>query len=432
MSETKPYRIGIAGLGTVGCGLVTLLRRNADLIAARAGRWIEIGAVCTRNPKKARDADLSGLNWVDDPLSLPDDPTLDAVVELIGGAEGVAKTLAEKTLTAGKSLVTANKAMLAHHGFTLAQIAERRGVGLGFEAAVAGGIPIIKTMKESFAANKINAVYGILNGTCNFILTEMRQTGRDFPDVLKDAQTMGYAEADPSFDIDGIDAAHKLCLLSALAFGVRPDFGSLPVQGIRDVDAADIAFAGELGFRIKLLGMARREGDEIVQSLEPCLVPAGSLIGGVEGVFNAVLVESDAAGQSLSVGRGAGAGPTASSVASDLVDLARERISPVFGIAADRLESARWAAQGALATRFYLRLTIEDRPGVLADVAAILRDHAVSIESVIQRGRDMIRPVPLVLVLHETTGAAMSVAAGKIEKLGTVLGPSRMMRIAPL
>lgn len=432
MLETKPYRIGIAGLGTVGCGLVALLRRNADLIAARAGRRIEIGAICARNPKKAREVDLSGLNWVDDPIMLPDEPGLDAVVELVGGSEGVAKTLAEKTLAAGKSLVTANKALLAHHGFTLAQAAEKRGVGLGFEAAVAGGIPIIKTLKESFSANKTNAVYGILNGTCNFILTEMRQTGRDFSDVLKDAQIMGYAEADPSFDIDGIDAAHKLCLLSALAFGVRPDFDALPVQGIRNVNAADIAFAGELGFRIKLLGMARREGDEIVQSLEPCLVPAGSLIGGVEGVFNAVLVESDAAGQSLSVGRGAGAGPTASSVASDLIDLARGRISPVFGIAADRLETAKWAAQGALATRFYLNLTIEDRPGVLADVAAIFRDHNISIESVIQRARDTSRPVPLVLVLHETTGMAMGAAVGKIEKLKTVLGPSSVMRIAPL
>ncbi len=432
MSQARPYRIGIAGLGTVGGGLVDVLRSHARDIAARAGRGIEIAAICARDPKKARGVDLSGLRWVENPLALAEDPAIDAVVELIGGSEGIARVLAEKTLSAKKSFVTANKALLAHHGYALAQAAENAGVGLGMEAAVAGGIPIIKVLKESFAANAVSAVYGILNGTCNFILTEMRQTGRDFPEVLRQAQALGYAEADPSFDIDGVDAAHKLCLLAALAFGVRPDFSALPVQGIRNVGAVDIAFAEELGFRIKLLGMARREGEEIVQSMEPCLVPVASLIAGVEGVFNAVLVEGDFVEQSLLVGRGAGAGPTASSVASDLIDLARGRISPVFGVSADRLVEARWAAQGALATRFYLRLMVEDRPGVLADIAEIFRDRNISVESMIQRGRDESRPVPLVMVLHETTGSAMRSAMQEIAALNTVLEPSCMMRIAPL
>lgn len=426
------YRIGVAGLGTVGGGLLSLLWRNADVIAERAGCRIEVAAVSARNRAKARDVDLSRVRWVDDPLALPDEPGLDAVVELVGGSEGLARDLAEKTIASGKALVTANKALLAHHGYALARAAEDRGVGLGFEAAVAGGIPIIKAVREAFAANRIEAVYGILNGTCNYILTEMRESRRDFLEVLADAQAMGYAEADPSFDVDGIDAAHKLCLLSALAFGVRPDFSALPVQGIRKIGADDIVFAGELGYRIKLLGMARRTGDAVTQSLEPCLVPSTSLIGGVEGVFNAVLVEADAAGQNLCVGRGAGAGPTASSVAADLIDLARGRVLPVFGIAASRLAVPVRAGEGAMATRFYLHLKVADRPGVLADITSILRDREISVESVIQRGRDASRPVPLVLILHETPGAAMQAAVSQIEKLETVLGPSCLMRIAPL
>lgn len=433
MSESKPYRIGVAGLGTVGCGLVELLRRNAQEIAARAGRRIEIAAVSARDPKKARAVDLSGLRWCAEPLALTEDGEIDAVVELVGGSEGVAKTLAEKTIQNGKDLVTANKALLAHHGHRLALAAEKKGVALAFEAAVAGGIPIIKTLREGLAANRIHAVYGILNGTCNYILSQMRETKRDFAGVLAEAQEMGYAEADPSFDVDGIDAAHKLSLLSALAFGVRPDFESLSVRGIRSVGAEDIAFAGELGHRVKLLGMAQALADgSIARSLEPCLVPERSLIGKVEGVFNAVLVEGDAAGQSLSVGRGAGAGPTASAVAADLIDLARGIRLPVFGVPAQSLGSARWAGENALSTRFYLHLKVKDQPGVLADITAILRDLDVSVESVIQRGRDDCRPVPLVFVLHETGGGAMKSALERIESLDTVLSDSCLMRIAPL
>lgn len=432
MAEGEAYRIGIAGLGTVGAGLVQLLRSHADHIAARAGRPIVIKAVSARDPSRTRSVDLSGIEWVDDPLRLADDPSIDAVVELIGGSEGIARRLAEKTLESGKSLVTANKALLAHHGYDLARRAEKKGLSLAYEAAVAGGIPIIKTVRESLAANRIEAIYAILNGTCNYILTEMRESGRDFKSVLQDAQKLGYAEADPAFDIDGIDAAHKLCLLAALAFGVRPDFEAVHVRGISGVGAEDIAFAGQLGFRVKLLGMALWTDRGMAQSMEPCLVRADSLIGGVEGVYNAVLLEADTAGQNLCVGRGAGAGPTASAVAADIIDLACGRVQPVFGVPTERLRSGGDVEQGALKTRFYLHLKIADQPGVLAYITAILRDLDISVESVIQRGRHDTRPVPLVLVLHETPGTAMRSAVDRIERLDTVIGPSCLMRIAPL
>jgi homoserine dehydrogenase len=425
----KPFRIALAGLGTVGVGVVKALHQNAGLIAARAGRPVEIAAVSARNKKKKRGVDLSGCTWVTDAKALAEIPGLDAVVELIGGAEGPAHDLVKASLKNGIPVVTANKALLAHHGYRLAKLAEDKGAALKYEAAVAGGIPVIKSLREGFAANNIKAVYGILNGTCNYILTEMRETGRDFADVLNDAQAKGYAEADPSFDIDGVDAAHKLCILSALAFGVRPDFKSLKISGIRHITARDILAAQELGFRIKLLGSARRTDKGIVQSVEPCLVPIASPMGAVEGVYNAVFVEGDFVGTGLSVGRGAGEGPTASAVVADLIDLARGFCVPAFGIPAASLKKGGWTDTGGIVSHFYLHVVVLDRPGVLADIAAIMRDHEVSIEAVLQRGRDPDKPVSVVITSHPAPQGRVEKAVAQIAKLRSVAGRPCLMRI---
>ncbi len=413
-----PLRIGLVGLGTVGTGVVKILENHGALIAARTGRAIEIAAVSARDRTKQRGADLTQYRWVDDPLSMVHDKNIDVIVELAGGSKGLAADLVRNALKAGKPVVTANKALLAQHGFELAQMAEASKTCLLYEAAVAGGIPIIKALREGLAGNTIRALYGILNGTSNYILTEMQEKGQDFADVLKAAQALGYAEADPSFDVDGIDAAHKLCLLSALAFGHRPDFGHLPVTGITHVSAKDIAFAGELGYRIKLLGIARKIDGRIMQRVEPCLVPADTEIAGVEGVFNAVFAETDFADDSLFIGRGAGEGPAASAVVADLVDLARGHSLPVFGIPADRLAIPEWIDDGALVSEYYARMVVLDKPGVLAEISAILRDHMISVESLLQRGRDPGNPVSIVMTTHparqaDMTGAALALGALK-------------------
>ncbi len=425
----KPFRIGIAGLGTVGAGVVRVLQSNADLIAARTGRPIEIAAVCARERTRDRGVDLSIYSWVDNPLALTEIKDIDAVVELIGGAEGPARQLAEAALKRGCALVTANKALLAHHGYELAVLAEQQGAALMFEAAVAGGIPIIKYLREGLAANNIKAIHGILNGTCNYILTEMRETGRSFADVLKDAQKKGYAEADPTFDIEGVDAAHKLCVLSALAFGIRPDFEALNVTGISHISAKDISFARELGYKIKLLGIARRIDEKITQAVEPCLVPADSTIGAIEGVFNAVFVEGDFVGSSLAEGRGAGAGPTASAVVADLIDLARGFHILPFGVPARTLRQAVRGDAGDLLSRFYLHLVVKDRPGVLADIAAIMRDHNVSMEAVLQRGRDPDKPVSIVITSHPVRQADITRAVGQMASLAIMKEKPRLLRI---
>lgn len=337
-----------------------------------------------------------------------------------------------RSLSTGKHVVSANKALLAHHGYELAKLAEANGKALAYEAAVAGGIPAIKVLREGFAANEIAAVYGILNGTCNYILTEMRETGRDFADVLKEAQEKGYAEADPTFDVEGIDAGHKLCLLSAIAFGVRPDFKALQMTGISHLTATDIALAGELGYRIKLLGIARRVNGKVMRMLEPCLVPKDSSLGAVEGVFNAVMVEGDFVGTGLSVGRGAGEGPTASAVVADLIDLARGHMVPTFGCPVDMLSGAAWIDAGKTQSRFYLRLSVPDRPGVLCRISGVLADGGISIESLIQHGRDPGQPVSIVLTLHEVSGEAMKSALENIAALDIVLEKPCLMRIEEL
>ena len=301
-------RIGIAGLGTVGAGVLHLLDTHSGLIAGRAGRPLVVSAVSARDRRKARPVDLSGLRWFDDPVAMARDPEIDVVLELIGGFEGVAKEVAEAAIAAGRHVITANKALLAIHGAELARAAESAGVTLAYEAAVAGGIPIIKTLREGLASNAISRIYGILNGTCNYILTSMRDTGRDFAEVLEEAQRLGYAEADPSFDIDGVDAAHKLAILTALAFGCEIDFGGVYIEGIREISALDIAYADELGYRIKLLGIATQSEGGIEQRVYPCLVPLGTPIAHVDGVFNAVVAEGDFVGTTMFEGPGAGGG----------------------------------------------------------------------------------------------------------------------------
>lgn len=425
----EPFRIAIAGLGTVGRGVVKILQNQPELIRARAGRPVAITAVNARNKSADRGVDLSSYEWVDDPLALASHGDVDCVLELIGGSDGVAKDLVEAALDNGKHVVTANKALLAHHGLELAQKAEDKGVSLNYEAAVAGGIPIIKSLREGLAANKVKGIYGILNGTCNYILTEMRETGRDFNDVLKDAQDKGYAEADPSFDVGGIDAAHKLALLTALGFGVKPNFDGLSIEGIESITADDIRFADELGYRIKLIGMARCLGGKVFQIMAPCLVPTASALGSVEGVFNAVFVEADPVDKTMAEGRGAGEGPTASAVVADVMDLARGITLPTFGVRASELKDAPWADLSDITAQHYIHLKVLDQSGVIADVSAVLRDHQISIESLVQRGRDPQRAVSVVMVTHEAGAKAVQDAVADIAKIPSMVDKPRVLRI---
>jgi homoserine dehydrogenase len=428
----NPLRVGIAGLGTVGAGTVKLLAEQRELLAQRSGRPIMVAAVSARDKQRQRGIDLSNVRWHDDPLSLAKADDVDVVVELIGGSDGVAKALVEAAIANRKQVVTANKALLALHGTALARAAEQAGVILAYEASVAGGIPIVKMLREGLAANRIERIYGILNGTCNYILTTMRKTGREFADVLADAQKLGYAEADPSFDVDGIDAAHKLAILTSVAFGCEVNFAGVHVEGIRHVSAVDIAFAEELGYRIKLLGIARPTEHGIEQRVHACMVPLGTPIAHVEGVFNAVVTEGDFVGQSVAEGRGAGAGPTASAVVADLMDIARGRGLPTFAVPAAGLKRLPASPTERHRGAYYVRLMVVDRPGVIADVAAALRDEEVSMEAMIQRARAPDEAVPVVLTTHETVEAAMRRALQRIASLNTVVEPPRMIRIETL
>ncbi len=425
----QPLNIGIAGLGTVGGGVLRMLHDNRALITGRAGRAIAVTAVSARNRARDRGLPLDGMAWHDDPLSLAADPDIDVVVELIGGSEDPARALVLAALEAGKHVVTANKALLARHGTALASAAERNGVSLAYEAAVAGGIPIIKTLREGLAGNHIRRVAGILNGTCNFILTSMAERGREFADVLAEAQGLGYAEADPSFDIDGIDAAHKLAILAALAFGRAIRFEDVHVEGIANVTALDIAFARELGYRIKLLGIARRTQNGIEARVHPCLLPERSPLARVDGVYNAVVAEGDFVGRVMLEGRGAGAGPTASAVVADLVDIARGRFAPVWGAESAHLSVAAAVPMADHVGAYFLRLMVRDQPGVIADVAGALRDSAVSLESMLQHGRAPGEAVPIVLVTHDTREVRMRDAIDRIERLESVLERPSMIRI---
>lgn len=426
---TEPFRIAIAGLGTVGRGVIKILQDQSGLIAERVGRPIEIVAVNARNKNADRGVDISSYQWVDEPSGLAALENVDCVLELIGGSDGVAKDMVEAALSAGKHVVTANKALLAHHGMALAELAESKGVNLNYEAAVAGGIPIIKSLREGLAANAVEGIYGILNGTCNYILTEMRETGRDFADVLKEAQDKGYAEADPSFDIGGIDAAHKLAILTALGFGVKPDFDSLSIEGIEHITADDIQFADELGYRIKLIGMARRVDGKIFQTMAPCLVRKSSALGSVEGVFNAVFIEAEPVDKVMAEGRGAGEGPTASAVVADIIDLARGIHLPTFGVPASSLKDAKWANLSDISARHYIHLKVTDQPGVIADVSAVLKEHAISIASLVQRGHNPQKPVSVVMVTHESGAKAVQDAVADIAKIPSIVDKPSVLRI---
>ncbi|MCZ6847971.1 MAG: homoserine dehydrogenase, partial [Alphaproteobacteria bacterium] len=376
--------------------------------------------------------ELKDIEWVDDPLALARRPGIDAVVELIGGSDGIARELVEATLAAGRHVVTANKALVAHHGTALARLAEGNGVSLGYEAAVAGGIPIVKALREGLAGNAVERIYGILNGTSNYILTTMRESGREFDDVLAEAQALGYAEADPGLDIDGVDTAHKLAILTALAFGTEVDFDAIHIEGIRGVTADDIRFAEELGYRVKLLGIARRTAHGVEQRVHPCLVARNTPIAHVEDVYNAVVADGDYVETTVYQGKGAGGRPTASAVVADIMAVARGDQVPTFAIPAGDLAPSKPVSMERHNGPFYICMTVRDEPGVMAEITAIFRDQAISLESMLQRGRAPGEPVPVVLTTHETEEAAMGRALALISGLDTMVAPPRMIRIETL
>lgn len=426
---TAPLKIAVAGLGTVGTGTLKLLNANAAFIAAKCGRPVVVTAVSARDRNKTRDVNLDSIAWFDDPVAMASTADADVIVELIGGSEGPARQTVEAALAKNRHVVTANKALLAHHGVTLATAAEKAGLTLAYEAAVAGGIPIIKALREGLAGNVIQRIYGILNGTCNYILTTMRATGRDFDDVLKDAQELGYAEADPSFDVDGVDAAHKLAILASVAFGTEVDFKGMHIEGIRRIGAVDIAYAEQLGYRIKLIGHATRVGEAITQRVYPCLIAPDSPLAAVEGVFNAVVTEGNFVGRSVLEGRGAGAGPTASAVVADIIDIAAGRKVPTFGVPVAALKKSTIVPVAERVGAYYVRLVVMDRPGVFADIAAGFRDEAVSMESVLQRGRNENANVNVVIVTHDTQEAPLLRVFEKLEANAAVVEPPYMIRI---
>jgi homoserine dehydrogenase len=426
---SKPLRIGIAGLGTVGAGTLTILRDNATLLSSRAGRELKVVAVAMRDAKKKRDIKLDGIRVVADALALARDPEIDIIVEVIGGQGGIAKKLIETAIKNGKHVVTANKALIAHHGSALAQLAEKNGVVLAFEAAVAGGIPIIAALRSGLAANRITRVAGILNGTCNYILTTMERERRDFADVLADAQKLGYAEADPSFDVDGIDTAHKVSILAALAFGTKPDFSAVTVEGIRRVALRDIDYAASFGYRIKLLGIASMENGKLLQRVHPCLVPHDAPLAAVDNAFNAVQVEGDAVGRVVFEGRGAGAGPTGSAIVADLIAIARGDRYPPFTVKAAQLKAAKAASLSGHRGCYYLRLSLKDEPGVLAEFTRAFAKENISVHSITQRAVTADHSAQVIVITHDTSEAAISRAASTIAKLPISVQAPVVLRI---
>jgi len=399
---TAPLRIALAGLGTVGTGVIRLIEENGAMIAQRAGRPIVVTAISARDRDRDRGIDLTAYPWFDQPEQLPAQDNIDCVVEMIGGADGIALDLARKSLAAGKSFVTANKAMIAHHGMELAKAAESGNLSLRYEAAVAGGIPVIKGLRDGASANRIERVYGILNGTCNYILTEMEKYGHAFDDVLKEAQEIGYAEADPSFDIDGVDAAHKLAILAALSFGKALDFEGVEIDGIRNIMAADISQAKALGYRIRLIGMARLDDGKLFQRVNPYLVPESHPLAHIDGSTNAVVAEGNFSGRLMFQGAGAGEGPTASAVVADLIDIARGDAGTVFAVPASKMEPCQRAESGNRIGKSYIRFVVADKPGVLAEITAAMRDADVSIESLIQTEKATEGSVLISMVTHDS------------------------------
>jgi len=423
----RPLKIAIAGLGTVGGGVASVLLTRGAELAQRAGRPLELVGVSARDKGKKRGANVSKLAWETDATTLVNS-NADVLVELIGGEEGVARKLITSALRSKKHVVTANKALLAYHGAELASLAEENDVALKFEAAVAGGIPIVKALRESLIAYGIDAVRGILNGTCNYILTQMEATGRSFEDVLKEAQKLGYAEVDPTLDVGGGDTAHKLAVLSALAFGAAPNMKNIQTVGITHISTDDIKFAREFGHRIKLLGIARRVGDRIDQRVEPAMVKLGTPLADVDGAFNAVVAHACEAGPFTFEGRGAGEAPTTSAVIADLVDIARGMFGAPFGRPAKSLIRSN-EGPGPRQGAFYLRFEVRDAPGVLAEIARRLADAEVSIESMIQRGRSPGGAVAIVMITHDCLETALSSALKAIAASDKVLASPCMIPI---
>ncbi len=437
---TAPLKLGIAGLGTVGGGLLHLLEAHGARIAEQIGREIVVTSVCARTRAKSRGIKLDHVKWFDDAAKLAVAPEIDVFVELIGGDDGIAKRAVEAALGAKKHVVTANKALLAKHGVELARLAEKNGVALNFEAAVAGAIPVIKTLRQSLAGNQVRRVYGILNGTCNYILTKMQDEGLAFADVLRDAQAKGYAEADPTFDIGGFDTAHKLTLLTSLAFGTRVAFDQIHIEGIQSITAADIEAADDLGYRIKLLGVAVATESGIEQRVHPTMIPKNAAIAQVAGVTNAVAIDSDFAGNLLLVGPGAGAKATASSVASDIIDIARGDVMAPFAVPAAKLKVYKRAKLGQHQGAYYVRMSAFDRPGVMAAITKRMAERDVSLESIVQRRPKALAPgieirdgaglpTPVVIITHETTEEAIRKALDAIEADGKVAEKPQMIRI---
>jgi homoserine dehydrogenase len=422
-----PLRLGIAGLGTVGAAVVRLLQGEAARIAARAGRAVAVTAVTARDRARPRDIDLAGCAWADTPVALATRPDIDVFVELIGGDDGPARAAVLAALAAGKDVVTANKALLAHHGQAIAEAAEAAGRVVRFEAAVAGGIPVIKALAEGLAGNRIRRVMGVMNGTCNYILTRMEEAGLPYAAVFEEARGLGYLEADPRLDVDGIDAAHKLALLAAIAFGTRVRFDAVQIEGIGRVRIEDIRHAGELGYRIKLLGVAQVTGRGLEQRMAPCLVPAASALGQLRGGTNMVVLEGEAAGQIVLRGAGAGAGPTASAVLADLIDIARGNRYPMFGLPARQLAEPQPAAVAAPAP-YYLRMDLVDKPGALAKVATVLGDAGVSIDRMRQRAHEA-AIAPVLIVTHRCAPDAIAHALAAFPATGVVAAEPVAIRI---
>ncbi|CAI3957224.1 Homoserine dehydrogenase (ThrA) (PDB:5AVO) (PUBMED:29124164) [Commensalibacter communis] len=433
-SVSKPLKLGIAGLGTVGGGVVRLLQANANAVTHKAGRPIEIVAISAKSKAKDRGIDLSHIQWVDDPMDLVSNPKIDVVVELIGGANGIAYDLVCAALKAHKGVVTANKALIALHGDELAKLAEEKNVPLLFEAAVAGGIPVIKTIKEALTPDRLKRIGGILNGTCNYILTAMAKTGCAFNDILKETQELGYAEADPSTDIDGFDAAHKLAILASLGFGHTIHFKDVFVEGIRGINPDDLHYAKELGYTIKLIGIAQQHQDNRIElRVHPALLPYDTPLARVDGVTNAVFTEGEFSGRLMLEGAGAGEGPTSTAVSADIIDIARGSTIPMWGTDWKELTPATVVSRNEFVKAYYIRLMVQDKPGVVADIATILKEHNVSLRSLLQHGAtndtDDTPIVPIILVTHKTKEESLLQALQAIQKLPVITEKHIMLRI---
>lgn len=433
------FRVGVAGLGTVGASAVRMLARQDEQLFARLGRRVRVSAVSARNRSRDRGLDLAALTWFDDPVALARSGDIDCFVELIGGEDGPALEAVTAALETGRHVVTANKALLARHGVKLAALAEKKGISLAFEASVAGGIPVIKTLREALGGNTISRVYGILNGTCNYILSRMEAEGLSFEECLKDAQRMGYAEADPTFDIGGFDTAHKLSILTSLAFGTEIDAEAIYVEGISSISPIDIRMANELGYRIKLLGVAERTKTGIEQRVHPTMVPKSSAIAQVMGVTNAVTIDADAVRELTLVGPGAGGDATASAVVADICDLAAGKAGPPFGVPVAMLRKPERAKMRLHTGGYYVRLTAYDRPGAAASIVTRMAEADISLESIVQhRSEDAAQrdpsgrsgaPVPVVLITYATTEAAIRKAVDKVIGDGHVAEAPQVIRI---